>query len=460
MKKTKSITLFSNKKGSRQAVYDIIDQAHEKLDFTPGLALFYATLKYHGKYQSMLDILNDEYGDIPQMGASVDGMIYPDDMRVDGAALVLCGDDDAKIRVDSIKGNGVIESAEKLAKRIQCENGVIVLHYPMIHIPGAIKVAQFFAKGFYYSKKSNNANLEKQKEYVRQFSDYCERENIFYQSPLILNIFAKQTNYKVPIIGMNMMHTQVRFNSPNIFCNFKDIDGGIAALTIEKKNINAIYDDIFPPKGNTLEETRDIVSNEFKIIKKFKAKFEKNILISLDGKPLAEAVNDLIYISDEKVKELNDHLDNGDFKVQMPYELLFFNKKTNGVFLLGIGTYFPFELFPFFMDISDYSEEVALVYEILDDKFDAYISCLNNLKYNDGRFVYFSMDVGAVASFGRKTFEYKDKVNKLLGNNYFGVISAPSSAYIPTEFKLRNYISETHNNTYFMSAGTSSCLEI
>jgi len=40
----------------------------------------------------MLDILNDEYGDIPQIGASVDGMIYPDDMRADGAALVLCED--------------------------------------------------------------------------------------------------------------------------------------------------------------------------------------------------------------------------------------------------------------------------------------------------------------------------------------------------------------------------------
>ena len=321
----------------------------------------------------MLDILNDEYGDIPQIGASVDGMIYPDDMRADGAALVLCGDADARIRVDSIKGKGVIESAEKLAKRIKCEHGAIVLHFPMIHIPSAIKWAKFLANGFYYSKKSGKCNSETQKEYAGKFSEYCDRENIFYQSPSILNIFAKQTNYKVPIIGMNVMHTQVRFNSPNIFCNFEDIDGGIAALTIEKKNINAIYDDIFPQKGKTLEETKNIVSNEFKIIKKFKAKFEKNILISLDGKPPVEAVNNLIYISDEKAKELHEHLDKGDFKVQMPYELLFLNKQTNGAFLLGIGSYFPFELFPFYMDISDYSEEVALVYEIIDDKFDAYI---------------------------------------------------------------------------------------
>ncbi len=460
MKKTKSITLFSNKKSPDQAAYDIIEQADEKLDFKPDLALFYATLKYHGKYQSMLDIFNDEYGDIPQIGASVDGMIYPDDMRADGAALVLCEDAGARIQVDGIKGKGIIESAKKLAKKVKCEHGAIMLHFPMIHVPSAIRFARFFANGFYYSKKSGKANLEMQKEYAGKFSEYCDKENIFYQSAPILNLFAKQTNYKVPIIGMNVMHTQVRFNSPNIFSNFEDLGGGIAALTIEKKNINAVYDDIFPQKGKNFEETKNIVSNEFKIIKKFKAKFEKNILISLDSKPPVEAVKNLIYISGEKEKELHEHLDKGDFKVQMPYGLLFINKQTNGAFLLGIGSYFPFELFPFFMDISDYSEDVALVYENIDDKFDAFISCLNNLKYDDGRFIYFSMDVGAAAAFGKKTFEYKDKVNKLLGNNYFGIMSAPSSAYIPPEFRLRNYLSETHNNTFFMGTGTSSCLEI
>ena len=458
--KTKSITLFSNKKDPRQAASDIIDQAHKKLDFKPDLALFYATLKYHGKYQSMLDMFHDEYGDIPQIGASVDGMIYPDDMRTDGAALVLCEDGEARIRVDGIKGKGAIESAEKLANRIKCENGVVVLHFPVAHIPSAIKFAQFFANGFYYSKKSKIENLERQKEYVRKFSDYCDRENIFYQSPIILNLFAKQTNFKVPIIGINVLHTQMRFNSPDIFCNFQDIEGGIAALIIEKKNINAIYDDIFPQKGKTLEETKQIVRKEFSIIKDFKARFEKNVLISLDGKPPMQAVQNLIYVSEENEKEMNEHLDSGDFKVQMPYGLIFLNKHTKGAFLLGVGSYFPFDLFPFFMDVSDYSQDVYLVYELIQDKFDSFLSSLNNLKYNPNRFVFFSIDVGSSAAFGKKIFEYKDKVNKLLGNNYFGIMSAPTSAFIPPDFCLRNYLSETKNNIFFMSCGTSISLEI
>ena len=456
----KSLALFSNKKDSKDAARDILKQAQSRLDFEPDLALFYATLKYNGKYQSMLDIFHDEYGDIPQIGASVDGMIYPDDMHTDGAALVLCKDEEAKIRVDGEKGKGALESAEKLAKRVKCENGAIVLHFPMVHIPNALKFGEFFAKGFYYSKRSEMDNLEKQKEYVGKFSDYCNRENIFYLPPTILNLFAKHTDYKVPIIGINVMHTQVRFNSPDIFCNFEDMGGGIAALIIEKKNINAFFDDIFPEKGKTLVETKHIVSNEFKIVKEFKAKFEKNVLISLDGKPPVEAVKNIIYVSEEEEKELLGHLDKGDFKAVMPYNLLFFNKKTKGAFLLGIGSYFPFGLFPFYMDVSDYSEEVALIYELIDKKFDLFISCLNNLKYNNDNFVYFCVDVTAAAAFGKKIFEYKDKINKLLGKNYFGILSAPTSAYIPPESRLRNCLSETHNNTFFMSAGTNTCLEI
>jgi hypothetical protein len=455
----KSITLFSNKKDHKQAARDIVEQA-VSLDFEPDLALFYTTLKYNGKYQSMLDIFHEEFGDIPQIGASVDGMIYPNDMRMDGAALVLCEDKNARISVDGIKGKGAVESAEKLAKRIKCENGAVVLHFPLVHVPGALKFAEFFAKGFYYSKMPNHRDLEKQKEYVRKFSEFCDKENIFYLPPTVLNIFAKHTNYKVPIIGINVMHTQVRFNSPHIFCNFEDIDGGISALAIEKKNINAVYDDIFPEKGETLEETKNIVTNEFKIIKEFKANFEKNVLISLDGMPPVQAVKNLIYVSGEKEEKLLEHLDKGDFKAQMPYGVLFLNKKTNGAFLVGIGSYFPFDLFPFFMDISDYSEEVALMYEPIDKKFDGFIACLNNLKYDNDRFVYFCIDVGAAASFGKKIFEYKDNVKKIVGNNYFGIMSASSSAYIPREYQLRDYLSETLNNTFFMSGGTSVCLEI
>jgi hypothetical protein len=456
----KSITLFSNKKDHKQAAKDIIEQAHEHADFRPDLALFYATLKYNGKYQAMLDVFHEELGDIPQIGASVDGMIYPDDMRTDGAALVLCEDPDAKIRVQGVKEKGAIESAKKLAQKIDCKKGAVILHFPLGHIPSAFKSAEFFAKGFYYSAKCRGKEQEKQREYAGKFSDYCDKENILYLPPKVLDIFAQHTGYKVPIIGINVLHTQTRFNSPNIFCNFNDIESGIAALTIEKENINAIYDDIFPDKGKTLEETKHIVHNEFTIIKEFKANFEKNVLISLDGMPPFEAVKNLIYLSEEKEKELLGHLHKGDYKVQMPYALLFYNKKTKGAYIIGIGRFLPFDLYPLTIDVSDYSDDAVLVYELVENKFDSFISCFNNLKNDNLNFIYFCIDVGVVTAFGDRVFEYKNKVKRKVDNNYFGIISVTPSAYIPPEFQFRNYLSESLKNIFFMSGGTNACLEI
>lgn len=456
----KSVTMFSNRKDSVKAAKDIIEQVHERIDFEPDLAFFYSTLKYNGKYQGMLDIFNEEFGDIPQIGASVDGMIFPGDIRMDGAALILCQDLEAKISTHGIKEKGAIDSAKKLAQKINCEKGTVILHFPLAHVPGALKFAEFFAKGFYYSKKCKGADREKQKEFARKFSEYCDRENIFHPSPTIIDIFAQKTGYKVPIIGLNVLHTQSRFNSPNIFCNFEDIRGGISALTIEKDGITPIYDDIFPNKGRTLEETKHIVSNEFKIIKEFRANFEKNILISLNGSPPLEAVKNLIYVSGENEKEFLKHFDKGDYKVYMPYNLLFFNKKTNGAFLIGMGSYVPFDLFPFFMDVSDYSEEVVLAYELLDNKFDAFISSLYSLKHNNGHFVYFCVDAGVVAAFSEKVLEYKEKIEKMLNTNYFGILSCAPSAFIPPEFQVRKYLSESNDNTFYTSAGANACLEI
>jgi len=361
--------------------------------------------------------------------------------------------------VDGINEKGAVESAEKLAKRVKCEKGAVLLYFPLVHVPDAFNFAQFSARGFYYSKMCKGANPEKQKEYARKLANYCNKENIFYQPPTVLNIFAKSTNYKVPIIGINAMHTQIRFNIPHVFCNFEDINGGISALTIEKEGLNAVYDDIFPEKGKTIEETKHIVGNEFTVIKEFKASFEKNVLISLDGIPPVEAVKDLIYVSEEKEEELLKHLDKGDYKGHRPYGLLFLNKILNGAFILGIGHYYPFDLFPFFTDVSDYSEDVSLGYEVVDDKFDTFISSLNNLKLNDS-FVHMFIDVGVTTAFGENVIEYKDKIKNLVGKNYFGIFSIAPSAYIPPEFRLRNYMSESLNNTFFMTAGTNACLEI
>jgi hypothetical protein len=454
----RTLAVFSNKKNAKMAAEELIEKADASIDFKPDLVLFYATLKYNGHYQEMLDIFRKRFGDIPQIGASVDGMIFPHDMRTDGAVLVFGEDKDARIEVKSANEDGATRSAEKLAGQIKCEKGVVILNFPLVHVPDAIRSTEFYAMGKYYSFRANKGDENTKKEMARRFSDYCDKAKIFYLPPTVLEIFAKQLDYKVPVVGMNVLHTQVKFNSPSIFSNFKDIGGGIAALVIEKDDIEVVYDDIFPDKGETLEETIKNIKEKFRVVNEFDALFEKNILISLDGKPPIEAVKNTIGALEKDEIELKNEFNQGNFQVQNPFILLFFNKETNGIQSVGLNAYFPFDFFPFFLDLTNYSNKVLLTHEPIYISLKDYISSLYYLN-NFNNFAFFNIDVGAISAFGDRVFYYKDEINNLFGK-YFGIISASPSIFIPEQHKKRNYITESDENTYYISGGGNVFLTI
>lgn len=455
----RTLAVFSNNKNAKMAAEELIRKAENLLNFIPDLVLFYATLKYNGHYQEMLDILQTRFGDIPQIGASVDVMIFPDDMRTDGAALVLCEDEDARIEVRSANENGATRSAEKLAKKIKCDKGVVILHFPLAHVPDIIGSTEFFAMGKYFSFRANKGDIKTKRKMARKFSDYCEQSKIFYLPPTILEIFAKKFEYKVPVVGMNVMHTQLKFNSPSIFSNFKDIEDGIAALVIEKDNVEVVYDDIFPDKGVTIEETMKIFKTKFKVVKEFKVLFDKNVLISLDDMPPIKAIKDAIGALEKNELELKDNLSKGGIQVSVPYFIAFFNKKTSGFVFIGIDSYFPFDLFPFFIDIEDFSDTVFLAQEFMYINMNDYISGLYLLNENSN-FKLFCVDGGSISAFGNKVIEFKSEINNIQNDNYFGILTAPSSVFLPERFKRRNNIAEIKKNIFYTSGGTNIFLSI
>ena len=455
----KSIVSFSNKRNPKEASKEVIDGTRKRLDFEPDLALFYATQKYHGNYQEILDRFGDEFGDIPQIGASIDGMIYEEDIRADGMALILCHDPEAKINVRGASVKGAMKTADKLADKVSCKEGVIMLHFPLVHVPGFRAGLEFNAKGAYYSQRCEGREVKKQKKYAAKFSRYCDKNNIFYPAPTILNKFAEKTNYEIPIVGINVLHTQMRTDSPNIFCNFKDINGGIAAMTLEKEGVNIIYDDIFPNKGDILEDTIKTVKEKFKVMKEFKAVFEKNVLISLDGVATIDAVKDHILISDRNEDGLMVKLEKGNFEVQIPYVLLFFNEKTNGMTATAAGSYYPFDLFPFFVDISEFSERVLLIHEPFYGQVSDFISTLYHIE-NPEAFSIFCVDQGSISAFGTKIYELAQEIKNIKKDNYFGIITESPSVFLPTRYKKRDYILETEENTFFSGAGTNICMEL
>jgi hypothetical protein len=455
----RTTVLFTNKNKARQAAEELIEKADTSIDFNPDLVFFYATLKYNGHYQEMLDIFKKRFGNIPQIGSSVDGMIFPHDMRADGAVLVLCEDKDARIEVKSADKKSAVLSVEKLARQVKCEKGIVILHFPLIHLPSITKISEFWATGKYYSFMANRGDENTKRKMAKKLSEYCDEIKMFYLAPNVLDIFARQVHNKVPIVGVNVAHTQIKPNSPSIFSNFRDIGAGIAALVIEKDDIEVIYETIYPDKGSTMEETMDNVRNKFNVITQFNAVFERNVLISLDDKPPVKAFKDIIGSFEKDEEKLQEEINGGKLQVQVPYFLVLFNKKTNGFVITGIDTYYPFDLLPTFVDFSDFSDVVFLAHELIYSDSKDFISGLYSTKNIDS-FNFFQIDVGTISAFGTKIFDAKMEVEARLEKNYLGIISASPSIFLPVQLKHKEYGIESKENIYFAAGGTNFSLSI
>ncbi|HIH44974.1 MAG TPA: hypothetical protein HA257_07875 [Candidatus Methanoperedenaceae archaeon] len=453
----KTSAVFTNLKDPKDAARDLLGKAKSS-GTEPELVLFYATLKYNGKYQKMLDVLQAEYGDIPQIGGSVDGMFFPHEMRTDGAALVLCQDSEAKITTDCASENTASKSVEVLAEKVSCEKGAVLLHFPLVRVPGKMGAAEFWARGTYYSYKCRGKTEIEKKKHAGDFANYCDSAKIFYPPPTVLELFAKKIGCKVPVIGINLMHTQMQFDSPRVFCNFKDIRNGLAALTIEKEDISVTYDDIYPDKGLSLEETKEKVRRAFKVVKEFRANFEENILISLDGKHVMEAIRDNTGLRAHDETGISTNLERGDFQAVTPYVLMFFSEKTQGAIPHGVGSYYPFNLFPMLLSTSCFSKDVFLFHESSEGLFDRFISSVH--KKDDTKFSIFGFDTCAISAYGEHAYKYRDAIRNRLVRNYFGIISTTPSIYLPRKFSCRNYMSECMPDVYCAGGGTNFCLEI
>jgi len=96
---------------------------------------------------------------------------------------------------------------------------------------------------------------------------------------------------------------------------------------------------IFSNQRHTLYETKEIVRREFTVISEFKLVLKK-CTNSIRWEAPLEALTDRINVSKEQ-DDLLKRMDKEIFKAQMPYMLVFFNKKTNGMIHTGYWSLLP-----------------------------------------------------------------------------------------------------------------------
>lgn len=449
-----SQVLFTNKREINSAIQELKSQK-DRLELEPDLVLVYCTLKYHGNYQKILDELHSFFGDVPMAGSTADAFVFPHEIRSDGIAVVVCEDRDARIETLYEKDGTARERGRKLAEKIRCEDGVVILHVPVVRVPGRFEVMNILARGIYYSLRCR-MNKKMAKEYARAFAKYLYEVNLFNLPQHILKEFSER-HPEIPVAGVNVLHNQVKLDSPNVFCNWKDLGNAISAVVIEKGGIEFHYDDIFPEKGDTPEETFEIVRNMKGILREAKAEFVDNILISIDGRPPQEVLKELTGVKKPEENEFVGKLEKGKFEVQMPYTIQFISKKTAGSFHMGCASYYPFDLYPILFDTDELDDRIFLGYEPFYGRMSEFVKTVEEIK-DPSKFNFILLDVSSIMAFGEYAYGYRDVIRERCKSNYFGIFSSAPFAHIPEKFKKRKYLPEVEDNIYFTAGGVNITL--
>jgi|Deesub1362A_J573_1020465.scaffolds.fasta_scaffold00610_23 hypothetical protein len=455
----RSISLHTNKERAEEAGKDLVNQFRETANFRPNICFFYTTMKYLGRYQTILDILRDEFGNIHQAGCVVDGFVVGEQIWTDGAAVLLMDYTEGKIEVYGDKKGGALKTVESIAEKVKGKDfDAIILHFPLIYVPPRTRLLPFLIRGKYYDRRiRGESELKKKKRYADRFSKYLDRINFVYPANTVLKIMAEATDFKTPIIGLNTLPMRIGYDSPSVFANFKEYKGGVSAFCIKGK-LNVVYDDIFPEKGRSLEETKNIVRKSFSKVETFKANMSKYVIMDIEGNPpfklLQERYNTIHKMSED---EILNKVERKKLDVQTPFVIVMPSKKTYGATLVGLGDYYPFDIYPIFYDTDYLDEEVFFSYDPFVGKLLNFVSFFNYKKISDS-FDFFILDAGMIPA-------YSDRMLKIIppikerSKKWFGVVTAPPSAYLPETLKVKEYLTEIETRITCTAGGSGVLLE-
>ncbi len=451
----RAVSVHTNLERPEDAAYDLVSQFSERSDFRPNVLFFYSSMKYYRNYSRILKILRDEYGNIPQIGCVVDGFVVGDRIWTDGAAM-LGMHHRGKVEVVAERRRGVTKTVEAIAKKIKDrEYTALLVHYPLVYVPSRRRIIGFLAMAKLYDRLLSGSRGKRRERFARRFSSYLDRINFIFPANRILRKLAESTGRKIPIVGVNALPMQVGFDSPSIFANFEEIKGGMAVMGITGK-LNVIYEDIFPEKDRKGPE--GIIESTFSNPIPLNATMKDTIIVDIEGRPpvevLIERYNTLRKLSED---EIMNRMTKKKLEVQTPFILTLISKITGGVSLIGLGDYYPINSYPIFFDTSGFDSRVYFSSDPHIGKLKEFISFLKHKESKDS-FDFFIMDAGTIPAFGDKILKIIPEL-KEKSSQWFGIITASPSSFIPDTYKKRNYLTEIEPGIMVTASGSGILME-
>ncbi len=410
----------------------------DKIDFEPKFSFCIFTTNFYGKHKEVVEFLRKRL-DFESVSFFVDAFVDENAIYPRGLALLLF---DGEVKAFKTGSGDLERELEKIAEKLRSYDCALAI-YPTLYFPSKIELLKGFARDRYYHILYR---LLKSERFIRRFSDWLLENRIVIPINRVLRILSKA---QIPIGSINLAPMEAKENTPLIMHNFEPIERNVLVLAFKKADID--FRDVFMERGNSYEETLEVLKKQFAI--------KDYVKVKKAGVVIAEINDELVkdYVEKLGMEKVNEEkfvakVEKGEFVTVTPYGLAFINKETFGISTLGLLAT-PLNLYISFFETDDFFDEAIVVGEVL--AFDpADFVKFENLSLNSRKI--FFIDYSSLLEYGGEVYRMYEWLTENQRNFLLIFVSYPSA------FKRldKRFLSENGKNIYYNGSGTTVLLKL
>jgi hypothetical protein len=353
----KAEIIYSPKNEYQKAREDIEKRVRElKLSgFNPNFMLLFFTAGTFKDYKKYNELFKQHFPDVQMMGCVVEGYAAGDEIWTRGIVALL-GEFEGEVKVYFERGNKVEEVCERLGRRIGSEYDSILAMFPAFYFPSRLEFARLFINDkLYYRRYRGRETIEEKKEVLRDYSRYLE-DHFIFPVDKVLRFLGEAVGGKTPIIGMNLMPMEAKVGTPVVLASFEELGRGVATMCF-KGEVNTIYHDIYPERGDSFVETVKIIKEYFSNVEEVEVVKAGISVGEVNGMSAVEFLRrKRVAFEEMSEEEFLERVERGKLQTVSPYGLAFVNEKNFSTLLLGLVNS-PVNIYPSFVELDNMGEK-------------------------------------------------------------------------------------------------------
>ncbi|AGK60501.1 hypothetical protein Asulf_00474 [Archaeoglobus sulfaticallidus PM70-1] len=438
-------TQFNEYQHAREELIEEINKI-KKSGFEVDFILLFFTKGTMNDYLRYNEIFKKNFPDAQMLGCVIEGYMVEEEVWTIGLVAMLANFD-GKVQVFWESGNDARVVSERVGRKIGDKWDVVLAMFPAFYFPSKLRFLEAFLKDrIQYVSYRNKGTKEEKEEILRNISRYY-RENFIYPVDEVLEGLGRHCNAK--IIGMNLMPIEAQPNMPVILANYRDIGRGLAVMCFKGK-VNAMYHDIFPERGSSLEEVEEIIRGYFSYVEEVEVVKADVAIGEINGVPSIEFLKSRRAFEEIDENKFINKLERGRVEMVSPYGLLFTSKATFGCAPLGLITS-PVKVYPSIFNLDLFVDSCFFVGESFKGGIDKFLEIFNFRKLDNFDILF--MDINVIPAFGSNLTRLSERIGS---NNKLVLFTSNPSMSFESSTK---YFTNIKDSLYFTTYGSTTLLE-